>query len=96
MDMSKDYITQEDGVTKVRTCVWSPPGDHPVGCSMFLTVEDGKVVKVEGDPEHPITQGRLCPRCLAMDEVLYHKDRITHPMKRAYEDRGKDKWEEIT
>ena len=50
-------------VKRVRTCVWSPPGDHPVGCSMFLTVEDGKVTKVEGDPDHPITQGRLCPRC---------------------------------
>ena len=93
----KGYITEEgDGVLKVRTCAWSPPGDHPVGCGVCLYVKDGKLVKVEGDPTHPISQGRLCPRCLALDEVMYHPDRIKHPMKRAREDRGKDKWVEIS
>lgn len=83
-------------IEKRRTCVWSPPGDHPVGCGVILTIEDGKIIKVEGDPEHPITHGRLCPRCLAMKEVIYHPDRLLHPMKRAKEDRGKDKWEQIS
>lgn len=97
MEEKKAYISEEeDGVLKVRTCAWSPPGDHPVGCSMFLSVKDGKVVKVEGDPDHPITHGRLCPRCLALDEVMYHKDRILHPMKRAAEDRGKDAFQQIS
>lgn len=72
------------------------PGCHPVGCSMYLTVKDGKVVSVEGDPEHPITKGRLCPRCIALDEVLYHPDRILHPMVRDPKDRGLDKWREVT
>ena len=92
----KPFITEEDGVLKVRTCAWSPPGDHPVGCGMFIHVKDGKIVKVEGDPSHPITQGRLCPRCIALDEVVYHKDRLLSPMKRAREDRGKDTWEKIS
>ena len=38
-------------------------------------------------------QGSLCPRCLALTEYIYHPDRIVHPMKRAREDRGLDKWE---
>ena len=64
---------------------------------MFIyTDKDGKFVKVEGDPDHPISQGRLCPRCLAMGEFLQHPDRIRYPMKRAREDRGKDAWERIT
>ena len=42
----KPFITEEDGVLKVRTCAWSPPGDHPVGCGMFIHVKDGKIVKV--------------------------------------------------
>lgn len=93
----KKWITpEEDGVYQVRTCAWSPPGDHPVGCGLIVTVKDGKLVKVEGDPNHPITHGRLCPRCLALDEVVYHEDRLMHPMKRAREDRGKDKWVQIT
>ncbi|MBQ3301627.1 MAG: hypothetical protein IJH04_05745 [Eggerthellaceae bacterium] len=45
-----EFKTIEDGVCKVRTCAWSPPGDHPVGCGLVITVKDGKMVKVEGDP----------------------------------------------
>jgi len=95
--MKKEWKTQNaDGSYTVRTCGWSPPGDHPVGCGMKLTIKDGKLVKVEGDPEHPISQGRLCVRCLTLPEYVHHPDRITYPMKRAPEDRGKDKWVRIT
>lgn len=96
MSEEKKYIIEEDGVMKVRTCAWSPPGDHPVGCGMFLHVKDGKVVKVEGDPSHPVTQGRLCPRCIALDEVMYHAERVIHPMKRDPKDRGRDAWVQIS
>lgn len=97
MTEGKPYITEVgDGVLKVRTCAWSPPGDHPVGCGMFITVKDNKIVKVEGDPDHPVTHGRLCPRCIALDEVVYHKDRLMSPMVRAREDRGKNAWRKIS
>lgn len=95
--MKKEWkTTLPDGTEQIRTCGWSAPGCHPVGCGMILSVKDGKVIKVEGDPEHPITQGRLCPRCLALTEVMYHPDRIIYPMKRDPKDRGLDKWERIT
>lgn len=90
------YITESDGVMKVRTCAWSPPGDHPVGCGLILTVKDNKLVKVEGDPDNPVTQGRLCPRCIALDEVMYHPDRLLSPMVRDRADRGKDAWRKIS
>ena len=35
-------IDEGDGVVKVRTCAWSPPGDHPVGCGLILTVQIGR------------------------------------------------------
>jgi anaerobic selenocysteine-containing dehydrogenase len=63
---------------------------------MYLHVKDGKVVKVEGDPDHPITQGRLCVRCLALTEYIYHEDRVTTPLYRDPKDRGKDTWKEIS
>ena len=88
--MSERIIECGDGVVKCRTCAWSPPGDHPVGCGMYLTVKDGKVVDVEGDPDHPITQGRLCVRCLTLPEYMYSEKRVLSPLKRAREDRGKD------
>jgi len=93
--MKKEWQQQEDGVFKVRTCGWSPPGDHPVGCGMHLHIKDGKLIKVEGDPEHPITEGRLCIRCLSLPEYVNHPSRIIHPMKRAGE-RGEDKWQRIS
>lgn len=96
LDADRDYVIEEDGVYKVRTCAWSPPGDHPVGCGMFLHVKDGKLVKVEGDPDHPITHGRLCPRCIALDEVVYSEERLRHPMIRAKEDRGRDAWRQVS
>lgn len=92
----KDWQYQEGDLTVTRSCQWSAPGCHQ-GCSiLFYTDKDGKLVKVEGDPNSPVTDGRLCMRCLAMVEAVYHPDRIVHPMKRAKEDRGKDKWVEIT
>lgn len=63
---------------------------------MFLHVKDGKLVKVEGDPDHPITHGRLCPRCIALDEVVYSEERLRHPMIRAKEDRGRDAWRQVS
>ena len=95
-DVGKPWRYEEDGCTVTRTCVWSAPGCHPVGCGLKVYVKDGEVVKVEGDENHPVTKGRLCVRCLAMKDFLYHPDRIIYPMKRAYEDRGKMKWERTT
>ena len=87
--------TLADGTEVIRTCAWSPPGCHSVGCGLRLFVKDGELVKVEGDPEHPLTKGKLCVRCLALKEYIYHPDRIKYPMKRAGK-RGEDKWERIS
>jgi anaerobic selenocysteine-containing dehydrogenase len=97
-DIGKPWRYEEDGLTVTRSSVWSPPGCHPVGCGLKLYVDkDGKLVKVEGDENHPVTQGRLCPRCITMKDYVYNPSRIIHPMKRDPKDRGKaDKWVQIT
>lgn len=91
-----EWKTTVGDETVIRGCAWSPPGCHPVGCGIKVHTKDGVVTKVEGDPEHPITRGSLCPRCLALKDYIYHPDRIIHPIKRAREDRGKDAWVETT
>ncbi|MFC1861643.1 molybdopterin-dependent oxidoreductase, partial [Chloroflexota bacterium] len=84
-----------NGENVIRTTVWSAgPGCHG-GCGAKVHVRDGKVVKVEGDENHPWNQGRLCARALAMTQYMYHQDRITHPLKRAGK-RGEGKWERIS
>lgn len=45
---------------------------------------------------NPITNGRLCIKCLGIPEYQYHPDRIIYPMKRDPKDRGKNTWERIT
>ena len=55
------------------------------GCGVLAYIEDGKLFKIEGDPDHPWNQGRLCARCLAMTQYVYHPDRLTRPLKRVGE-----------
>ena len=97
-DLNKPWRYEEDGLTVTRTSPWSPPGCHPVGCTLKLyTDEGGKLVKVEGDENNPVTQGRLCVRCITLKDYIYNPSRILHPMKRDPEKRGvADAWEEIT
>lgn len=99
-DLGKPWKFDDEasGLHVTRSCVWSPPGCHPVGCGVKLYVDDdGKLVKVEGDENHPVTQGRLCVRCLALKDYIYNPARIIHPMKRERQYRGQDdKWVRIT
>ena len=64
------------------------------GCGVLAHVKDGKVVKIEGDPEHPNNKGKLCPRGQAGIELLYHPDRLNYPLKRVGE-KGEGKWQRI-
>lgn len=52
------------------------------GCGILVRVAEGKVVKLEGNPMHPINQGSLCPKGQAAPELLYNPDRLTGPQKR--------------
>lgn len=65
--------------------------DCPDACSIVATVENGRVVHIGGDPDHPITQGYLCKRTSRFLKRQYDPDRVTHPMIR----RG-DSWEQAT
>ena len=79
----------------IRTTTWSAgPGCHG-GCGVLAHIRDGKLVKIEGDPEHPWNHGRLCARVLAMTQYVEHPDRIMRPLKRSGE-RGEGRWEEIS
>ena len=64
------------------TVAWSAGAGCHGGCGQKLYVEDGKLVRVEGDENNPWNQGRSCPRVLALKQYMYHPDRITTPLKR--------------
>ncbi len=64
-------------------------------CPVRVYTEDGKVVKIEGDPEGPLNKGGICLKCLSQLQTLYSPRHVLHPMKRIGE-RGQNKWEAIS
>ncbi|MBU9312803.1 molybdopterin-containing oxidoreductase family protein [Burkholderia multivorans] len=58
------------------------PHDCPDTCAMRVTVENGRAIKVAGDPDHPPTQGVLCTKVSRYAERVHHPDRLTVPLKR--------------
>ncbi len=58
------------------------PHDCPDTCSLLTTVQDGVAIKVQGNPNHPLTDGVLCTKVSRYTERTYHPDRVLYPMKR--------------
>src|SRR5438093_7019329 len=54
----------------------------PAGCGVIARNREGRVVKLEGNPDHPVNAGALCLRGQAALQGLYHPDRIAGPMVR--------------
>jgi formate dehydrogenase major subunit len=54
-----------------------------VGCGQLIFHRDGKIVSVEGDPGSPISEGHLCPKGAATQELLTHAERATRVKYRA-------------
>ncbi len=57
--------------------------DCPDSCAVLVTVnEEGRAVKVEGDPSQPVTQGFLCGKVAKYLDRVYAPDRVLYPMRR--------------
>ena len=66
----------------MHTVIGACPHDCPDTCSLVTTVENGKAIRVQGNPDHPMTDGVLCTKVSRYTERTYHPDRILHPLKR--------------
>ncbi|HEY3287128.1 MAG TPA: molybdopterin oxidoreductase family protein [Gemmatimonadaceae bacterium] len=58
------------------------PHDCPDTCALITTVENGRAVRIQGDPDHPFTAGFLCAKVNRYLERTYHPERLLHPLKR--------------
>jgi len=65
------------------------------GCGVLVHVVDGAIQSVEGDPDSPLNEGRLCLKGPASVDIVHHPDRLTHPMKRLGV-RGEGRWARIS
>ena len=73
----EDYVIPGDEVWYASTCLQCPGG-----CGIHARVREGRVRKLEGNPDSPVNQGRLCPMGQAGIQHHYNPDRLTHPLAR--------------
>ncbi|AKL93931.1 anaerobic dehydrogenase BisC [Clostridium aceticum] len=73
--------------TNCRACIQN--------CGVIAHVKNGRVVKLEGNPEDPMSKGRMCAKGLAGIQALYHPNRNKYPMMRVGK-RGENKWKRIS
>ena len=64
-------------------------------CGIVGYVKDGRLIKVEGNPNDPNSRGHLCARGQAALNHLYHPERLLYPLKRVGA-RGEGKWKRIS
>jgi menaquinone reductase, molybdopterin-binding-like subunit len=105
------FVPEEELVPGIATSKPSVCTLCSAGCGLLVRVMQGEAEvvrrgqqglikmglakKLEGNPQHPVNRGKLCARGQAGLQVLYHPDRITHPIKRTGA-RGSGEFQEIT
>jgi anaerobic selenocysteine-containing dehydrogenase len=65
-----------------RTVQAACPHDCPDTCAMRVTVQGDKVIRLQGDPDHPPTNGALCTKVSRYAERTEHPERVLKPLKR--------------
>ena len=86
-DVAKTTVPDGDVHTLCEMCVWR--------CGVIARVRDGKITKLEGNPNHPHSRGKLCPRGQAGLGMTYDPDRVKTPLIRVGK-RGEGKFRKVT
>ena len=98
-DLGKPWRYEEDGLTVIRGCAWSPPGCHPTGCGIKYLRERGRASwsRWRATRTTPSPTARLCVRCLTLPDYVYNPDRVLLPDEaRPRGPRQADAWERIS
>ncbi|HWO88171.1 MAG TPA: molybdopterin-dependent oxidoreductase [Gemmatimonadales bacterium] len=75
-------VPDENLVPGVPTYYASTCRECPAGCGILVKTREGRPIKIEGNPHHPVNRGRLCARGQAALQGLYDPDRVSQPMRR--------------
>src|SRR5512143_4306371 len=85
-------IPPEDLIPGEATWYATTCRECPAGCGLLAKNRDGRVIKVEGSPLHPVNEGKVCPRGQASIQGIYHPDRYRGPLRKKPE----GNWEPIS
>ena len=79
-------VPPEDVIPGIVTWYASVCGECPSGCGTLVGAREGRAIKVEGNPEHPVNRGGLCIRGQSSLQGLYNPDRLPGPQRRRVTD----------
>jgi anaerobic selenocysteine-containing dehydrogenase/Fe-S-cluster-containing dehydrogenase component len=89
------YVVAPEEITPgVATWYATTCGGCSAQCGMWVRTREGRAVKVEGNPDHPVSQGGLCSRGHATLQHLYNPDRFAGPMIREGDRFRQGTWDE--
>ena len=90
---AEDAETNNDETKKIRSHCRAC---GKMECPIWVTVKNGRVIKLEGDNTAISSHGNACSKCRDAMQALYHPDRIKYPMKRTAEKGEDPQWVRIT
>lgn len=85
--------SSSSSIERVRSCCRAC---GKMECGVWVIIENGRIVRIEGDPSAPQSRGNCCAKSQASLQAAYHPDRLRYPLKRT-NPKGEDPgWERIT
>ncbi|MGH7489738.1 MAG: molybdopterin-dependent oxidoreductase, partial [bacterium] len=87
-------VSPDDTIPGVSTYYATTCRECPAACGVIAETRDGRTIKLEGNPEHPVNRGALCARGQASLQGLYNPDRYRGPMMRRNGHLVQVTWEE--
>ena len=67
-------------MTEIRKSIC--PYDCPSTCGLLMELEDGKIIRVRNNPDHPVSKNGICRKTIRYEESIYSEKRILSPLKR--------------
>lgn len=96
---TKQALAETDkpaGTTDVKRIRTACRGCGKMECGVWVTVENGRAVKIEGDESSFVSMGNCCTKSQASIQVPYHPDRLRYPMKRTTPRGENPEWQRIS
>jgi anaerobic selenocysteine-containing dehydrogenase len=86
-------IPPEEALPGQQVYYASTCGQCPAGCGILVRTSNGRAIKIEGHPQHPLNRGKTCARGQAGLQVLYNPDRLQNAVRQAQ--RGTKKFDPL-
>jgi anaerobic selenocysteine-containing dehydrogenase len=90
--MIQQALAPAAGSEALRVVKGACPHDCPDTCAMRITVQGERIIRIQGDPDHPPTHGALCTKVSRYAERTYHPERVLQPLKRVGA-KGSGQWQ---